>query len=57
MRTHVASPKPSASRFGSSRTFPARYGVRPMDMYMLGAQPIEASWDFAITPELFPSCD
>ncbi|MGD9502960.1 MAG: FAD-dependent oxidoreductase [Methyloceanibacter sp.] len=32
----------------------ARYGVRPMDMYMLGAQPIEAPWDFAITPELFP---
>jgi glycine/D-amino acid oxidase-like deaminating enzyme len=31
-----------------------RYGVRPMDMYMLGAQPIEANWDFAITPELFP---
>jgi glycine/D-amino acid oxidase-like deaminating enzyme len=31
-----------------------RYGIRPMDMYMLGAQPIEAPWDFAITPELFP---
>ncbi len=31
-----------------------RYGVRPMDMYMLGIQPIEAPWDFAITPELFP---
>lgn len=31
-----------------------RYGVRPMDMFMLGAQPIEAPWDFAITPELFP---
>src|SRR5262245_36808770 len=32
----------------------ARYGVRPMDMYMLGAQPIEANWDFTITPDLFP---
>jgi D-amino-acid oxidase len=30
-----------------------RYGVRPMVMYMLGAQPIEAPWEFAITPELF----
>jgi len=27
--------------------------VRPMVMYMLGAQPIEAPWEFAITPELF----
>ena len=25
-----------------------------MVMYMLGAQPIEAPWEFAITPELFP---
>lgn len=30
-----------------------RYGVRPMAMYMLGAQPIEAPWEFAITPDLF----
>jgi hypothetical protein len=30
-----------------------RYGVRPMVMYMLGSQPIEAPWEFAITPELF----
>jgi len=27
--------------------------VRPMIMYMLGAQPIEAPWEFVITPELF----
>ena len=27
--------------------------MRPMIMYMLGAQPIEAPWEFAITPELF----
>jgi D-amino-acid oxidase len=33
---------------------PERYGVRPMDMYMLGAAPIEAPWDFNITPDLFP---
>jgi glycine/D-amino acid oxidase-like deaminating enzyme len=25
-----------------------------MDMYMLGATPIEAPWDFKITPDLFP---
>jgi D-amino-acid oxidase len=31
-----------------------RYGVRWMDMYMLGDQPVEAPWEFAITPELFP---
>ena len=30
-----------------------RYGVRPMVMYMLGVQPIEAPWEFSITPDLF----
>ncbi len=34
-------------------TLGERYGVRLMVMYMLGVQPIEAPWEFAITPELF----
>jgi D-amino-acid oxidase len=44
-----------AVRF-SHRYFEAlgeRYGVRPMVMYMLGVQPIEAPWEFTITPDLF----
>jgi D-amino-acid oxidase len=31
-----------------------RYGIRWMDMFMLGAQPMQLPWEFAITPELFP---
>jgi glycine/D-amino acid oxidase-like deaminating enzyme len=31
-----------------------RYGVRWMDFFMLGAQPMELPWEFSITPELFP---
>jgi hypothetical protein len=32
----------------------ARYGVRWMDFFMLGAQPMALPWEFSITPELFP---
>lgn len=45
-----------AARF-SFRYFqdmPARYGVKPMDIYFLGPRPIDIPWDFAITPDLFP---
>ena len=31
-----------------------RYGVRWMDFFILGDQPMELPWEFTITPELFP---
>lgn len=36
------------------QSLPARYGVKPMDLYFLGPRPIDVPWDFAITPELLP---
>jgi D-amino-acid oxidase len=63
--TEIVSPDHEADEIGrrlaeavrfSHRYFESlgeRYGVRPMAMYMLGAQPIDAPWEFAITPDLF----
>jgi glycine/D-amino acid oxidase-like deaminating enzyme len=31
-----------------------RYGVRWIDFFLIGDQPQEQPWDFAITPELYP---
>ncbi len=31
-----------------------RYGVRWIDFFLIGEQPQEQPWDFAITPELYP---
>ena len=31
-----------------------RYGVRRIEFFMIGAEPQEQPWEFAITPELFP---
>jgi D-amino-acid oxidase len=31
-----------------------RYGIRWIEFFLIGAQPQEQPWDFAITPELYP---